>query len=360
MRRMMRMLALVGAVTLLAAGCGEAPSDSGSDGGGENAKAADFKACLVTDSGGVDDRSFNQTSWEGVKQAEEDYGIETAVLESKSNADFVPNINQFVKQDCSIIITVGFLLADATKQAAKDNPDQKFAIVDHVYEKQIDNIKPIVFNTAEAAFMAGYLAAGTTESGEVATFGGVKIPTVTIFMDGYWQGVQYYNKQNDADVKVLGWSQKSQNGSFTGDFTDQSKGKTLTENFIRQGADIVMPVAGPVGLGAAAAAKTTKDTEIIWVDTDGCVSAKQYCGLFLTSVMKGMDVAVEDIIHRAIEKKFTGEPYIGTLENGGVQIAPLHEFEDDVPDELKSQLDKVKKGIVSGDIEITSPAQPGS
>src|SRR5699024_7623900 len=128
-----------------------------------------------------------------------------------------------------------------------------------IYEKPIENVKPIVFNTAEAAFQAGYLAAGMTESGKVATFGGVKIPTVTIFMDGYWQGVQYYNKENGADVKVLGWNQKSQNGSFTGDFTDQSKGKTLTENFIRQGADIVMPVAGPVGLGAAAAAKSADD-----------------------------------------------------------------------------------------------------
>lgn len=355
-----RVAAVLGALALLAAGCGEPPAESeGGSGGGGGQAGADFKACMVTDSGGIDDRSFNQTSWEGIQQAEDEFGIESAVLESNSNADFVPNINQFVQQDCNLIVTVGFLLADATEQAAKSNPKENFAIVDVVYDKPIDNIKPLVFNTAEAAFMAGYLSAGTTETGKVATFGGIKIPTVTIFMDGYWQGVQYYNEQNGTDVQVLGWNQETQNGSFTGDFTDQTKGKTLTENFIRQGADIVMPVAGPVGLGAAAAAQASDGTKIVWVDTDGCVSAEQYCDLFLTSVMKGMDVAVKTTVQNAIDGTFSGRPYVGTLENGGVQIAPLHEYEDDVPDELKQQLDQVKKDIISGDIEITSPAQPG-
>lgn len=349
-----RALALVSVLALSATACGDAPTESET-----SSENSDFKACMVTDSGGVDDRSFNQTSWEGIQQAVDEFGIESSVLESGSNADFVPNINQFVQQDCGLIVTVGFLLADATEQAAKDNPDQNFAIVDFVYEKPVDNIKPLVFNTAEAAFMAGYLAAGTTESGKVATFGGIKIPTVTIFMDGFWQGVQHHNEENGTNVQVLGWNQETQNGSFTGDFTDQNKGKTLTENFIRQGADIVMPVAGPVGLGAAAAAQESEGTKIIWVDTDGCVSAKQYCGVFLTSVMKGMDVAVKEVVEATMNDEFDSEPFIGTLENGGVQIAPLHEFEDEVPDELKTQLDEVKQAIIAGEIEITSPAQPG-
>ncbi|HET7328082.1 MAG TPA: BMP family ABC transporter substrate-binding protein [Nocardioidaceae bacterium] len=352
-----RAAALVSVLALSATACGEAPSETESATSSEN---SDFKACMVTDSGGIDDRSFNQTSWQGVQQAVEEFGIESSVLESNSNADFVPNISQFVQQDCGIIVTVGFLLADATEQAAKDNPDQNFAIVDFLYDKPVDNIKPLVFNTAEAAFMAGYVSAGMTESGKVATFGGINIPTVTIFMDGYWQGVQHYNEQNGTDVQVLGWNQKSQNGSFTGDFTDQNKGKTLTENFIRQGADIVMPVAGPVGLGAAAAAQEADNVDIVWVDTDGCVSAQEYCDVFLTSVMKGMDVAVKQVIETTMNGEFDGEPYIGTLENGGVQLAPFHEHEDEVPDELKQQLDEVKQAIISGDIKITSPAQPGT
>ena len=357
-----RVVGLLGALALLAAGCGQAPPENAQGGAGGDSQQAgkDFRACMVTDSGGVDDRSFNQTSWEGIQQAAKDFGIKSAVLESSSNADFVPNISQFVQQDCNLIVTVGFLLADATEQAAKANPDQKFAIVDYLFEKPMDNVKPLVFNTAEAAFKAGYLAAGSTKTGKVATFGGQKIPTVTIFMDGFWQGVQHYNKQKGTDVKVLGWNQKTQAGSFTGDFTDQAKGKTLTENFIRQGADIVMPVAGPVGLGAAAAAQESDATRIIWPDTDGCVSAPQYCDVFLTSVMKGMTVAVKSAVEKTMNDKFSKEPYVGTLENGGVKLAPFHEYSDDVPKKLKSELKKVTQGIISGKIEITSPAQPGT
>lgn len=356
MKRTARFVSIVGAAALVLAGCGSPPAED-ADGGSEAGE--DFKACMVTDSGGVDDRSFNQTSWDGIQQAEEEFGIESSVLESNSNADFQPNLNQFMQQDCGLIVTVGFLLADATEAAATESTDQNFAIVDHVYEEQVDNIKPLVFNTAEAAFLAGYLSAGMSESGKVATYGGIKIPTVTIFMDGFAQGVDHYNEQNDGNVEVLGWNPDSQNGSFTGDFTDQNKGKTLTENFIRQGADIVMPVAGPVGLGTAAAAQEDGDVNVVWVDTDGCVSAEQYCDVFLTSVMKGMDVAVKDVVETTMDDEFDSEPYIGTLENEGVQLAPFHEFEDEVPDELKSELEEVESQIVSGDIEITSPAQPG-
>ncbi|MDN5852411.1 MAG: BMP family ABC transporter substrate-binding protein [Actinomycetia bacterium] len=355
------LMGLFGALALLAAGCGQPPPETDTGAGSSNQQAAkDFRACMVTDSGGIDDRSFNQTSWEGVQQAVKEFGIKSAVLESNSNADFVPNISQFVQQDCNLIITVGFLLADATEQAAKANPDQKFAIVDYLYKEPIDNVKPLVFNTAEAAFKAGYVAAGMTKTGKVATFGGIKIPTVTIFMDGFWQGVQYHNQQKGTDVQVLGWNQQTQTGSFTGDFTDQAKGKILTENFIRQGADIIMPVAGPVGLGAAAAAQESAGTKIIWVDTDGCISAPQYCGVFLTSVMKGLDVAVKAVINATLNDKFVSEPYIGTLKNEGVQLAPFHEFEDDVPTELKNELEKITEGITSGTIKITSPAQPGT
>ncbi len=356
MKRTARFVSIVGAAALVLAGCGSPPAED-ADGGSEAGE--DFKACMVTDSGGVDDRSFNQTSWDGIQQAEEEFGIESSVLESNSNADFQPNLNQFMQQDCGLIVTVGFLLADATEAAATESTDQNFAIVDHVYEEQVDNIKPLVFNTAEAAFLAGYLSAGMSESGKVATYGGIKIPTVTIFMDGFAQGVDHYNEQNDGNVEVLGWNPDSQNGSFTGDFTDQNKGKTLTENFIRQGADIVMPVAGPVGLGTAAAAQEDGDVNVVWVDTDGCVSAEQYCDVFLTSVMKGMDVAVKDVVETTMDDEFDSEPYIGTLENEGVRLAPFHEFEDEVPDELKSELEEVESQIVSGDIEITSPAQPG-
>ena len=144
-------------------------------------------------------------------------------------------------------------MGDATKAAATANPSQKFAIVDFSYTPPLPNVNALVFNTVQDAFLGGYLAAGMTKTGKVATFGGQEFPTVTIYMDGYWDGVQYYNQKHGKNVQVLGWNEKTQKGSFTGDFTNQTKGQTLTQTFISEGADIIFPVAGNVGLGAAKA-----------------------------------------------------------------------------------------------------------
>ena len=142
-----------------------------------------------------------------------------------------------------------------------------------------------------------------SKTGKVATFGGQKLPTVTIYMDGFWDGVQYYNQKHHTNVQVLGWNEKTQNGSFTGNFTDMTAGQRLTNTFIREGADIIFPVAGNVGLGAAKAVQTAdaaagKKVNMIWVDTDGCVSAAQYCKYFITSVNKGITVAVKTAVRR--------------------------------------------------------------
>jgi basic membrane protein A len=207
--------------------------------------------------------------------------------------------------------------------------------------------------------MAGYLAAGMTKSGIVGTFGGAKIPTVTIFMDGYWEGVQYWNEQKDDDVKVVGWDEKSQAGSFTDDFEDKIKGQTTAENMISQGADILFPVAGPAGLGALTAAQDSDGAaNAIWVDTDGCVSASEYCDVIISSVVKGMDVAVEDAITDSLKKQFDNTPFVGTLDNGGVALAPFHEFDGEVSDELKGELEQLQSDLIDGTIKITSPSAP--
>lgn len=361
-KKIAQVVALASAVALAAGACGARPEQTGGSsggGGGGGTSASNFHACMVSDSGGIDDRSFNESAWRGMQQAHKDFAAKVDFLESDSNSDYVPNINKFLKQDCNLIVTVGFLMSDATVAAAKKHSDQKFAIVDQSYDKKPDNLKPLVFDTAQAAFLGGYLAAGMTDTGKVATFGGQKIPTVTIFMDGYWEGVKYYNKKHGTDVKVLGWNEKSQQGAFTGDFTDQSKGKQLTQQFINQGADIVHPVAGPVGLGAAAAAKDAGGrVKLIWVDSDGCVSAQQYCKLFLSSVVKSIDTSVETVLKKTKNGKFSGEQYVGTLDNGGVSLAPYHKNADAVPDKLEQQIKQVKKDIMSGKIEINSPASP--
>ena len=351
-------VATLGASALLLTACGAAP-EAGST---STAEASDYTGCIVSDSGGFDDQSFNQSSYEGLKKDETDLGIKLNQVESKTNNDFEPNLRAMVSAGCDLTVTVGFLLGDATKAQAEANPDSHFAIVDFGYETPIANVKPIIYDTAQAAFLAGYLAAGTTKTGTVATFGGIKLPTVTIFMDGYADGVKYYNEQKGKDVKLLGWNKEAQDGSFTGDFEKQDVGKQLTQNFLDQGADIVMPVAGPVGKGAGSALKEAKaagkDVKLIWVDSDGYLTAPDYKDIMLSSVMKTMGDAVENVVKEDKEGNFDNTPYVGTLENDGVQLAPFHDLDSQVPAELKTELEQIKKDIVDGKLTVESAASP--
>jgi len=363
------LIALSLAAMLVLAACGEAPEDEAPEPDPaeeveepddeaaapeeepeEPADPVDFLACQITDTGGVDDRSFNQTVWEGFQRAEAELGVEIAVLESESEADFDPNIRAMIDRGCDLIVTVGFLLGDATEEAAQANPDQLFGIVDFAYEDTYDNLREIVFETDEAGFLAGYVSAGTTETGTVGTYGGINIPTVSIFMDGYLAGVEYYNQEHGTNVVVEGWD--GDDGLFTGNFDSQDDGRRVTDSLLEQGADIIMPVAGPVGLGTAAALEDFGDGLMIWVDTDGYVSVPQFSHLMLTSVLKRMDVASFDVIQEALEDRFEGGLYVGTLENEGVGIAPFHDHEDTVPDEVKDALDGLRQGIMDGSISV--------
>ncbi|EYT48411.1 BMP family lipoprotein [Brachybacterium muris] len=370
MKNISRALALTGAGILTLAACGTAP-ETGGDGGNAGSDGGsggtDYKACMVSDSGGWDDKSFNESSHNGLEAAESELGIQTQTAESTAVSDFEPNINNLVSADCNLIFTVGFLLAPATGNAAQANPDVNFAIVDSTAQDadgnpiELDNVKPIEFNTAEAAFLAGYLAAGMSETGKVATYGGMDIPTVTIFMDGYADGVAHYNEKNGTDVEVLGWNKASQSGSIIGSFEDQSKGKAVSDEFYNAGADIVMPVAGPVGAGTLASAKEGEGRMVIWVDADGYEtnsSDAEAQGVILTSVMKLMGEAVQDVAEEGSNDSFDNSPYVGTLENGGVGLAPFHDFEDKVSDDLKSELDTLKQEIIDGTVTVESEAAP--
>ncbi|MFB6725644.1 BMP family protein [Kribbella sp. NPDC056345] len=356
MKKFVRGTAIVGVLTLAVAACGSKPTESGPAGGADN-KA--FKACMVSDSGGFDDKSFNQTSYKGLQDAVKAKGLTEVKAESKSDNDYPTNMTAMVAAKCNVIISVGFKLEDATDEAATKNPDVKFAIVDSAPAKPIANVKPLGFNTAQSSFQAGYLAAAMSKSGKVGTFGGVKIPPVTIFMDGFAEGVKYYNKQKSKNVALLGWDEAKQDGLFTGDFEDKAKGQNNAQNLITQGADIIFPVAGPAGLGGLQAAKASNGkVNAIWVDTDGCESAAEYCSVLITSVKKGMDVAVQDAIVSVVDNKFDNKQFIGTLENGGTGLAPFHEFDSKVPAELKTELEQIKTDIIGGKITIESKAQP--
>jgi basic membrane protein A len=275
------------------------------------------------------------------------------VLESQAETDYEVNINSFVDQKCDLIITVGFLLGDATNAAATANPDTNFAIVDYAYDAPPANLKGLVFNTDEAAFLAGYLAAGMTQTGKVGTFGGLNIPTVTIFMNGFANGVAYYNAQKGTSVEVLGWDPATQEGSFTNNFESLDDGRAFAQSLVDEGADIVMPVAGPVGLGSAQLATELGTFSIVGVDVDQTVSDSGNAAVYLTSVMKGMDNAVYAASDEALNGDFTNQLYVGTLSNGGVDIAPYHDWDSKVPQALKDEVDQLRQDIIAGNVSVS-------
>jgi basic membrane protein A len=324
--------------------------------------AAALKACEVTDVGGVDDKGFNQKAYKGVTDAADQLGVEAAVLESQAETDYAPNIQAFVDQGCNVIVTVGFLLGDATMTAANANPDIPFTIVDYAYGENEDgtpmitnnNVLGQVFNTDEAAFLAGYLAAGTTKTGKVGTFGGINIPPVTIFMDGFYYGVQKYNADNGTKVEVLGWDPKTQKGLFTENFEKLDDGRTFAQNLVDEGADVVMPVAGPVGLGSAALATELGMGKlmIIGVDSDQYEQDTANQAVYLTSVLKNMDVTTFNAIKAVADGTFEGGVTVGTLANGGVGLAPYHDMDSMVSPELKEQMTALQAGIIDGSVSV--------
>ncbi|MBA3552250.1 MAG: BMP family ABC transporter substrate-binding protein [Actinobacteria bacterium] len=370
--------ALMLSLALVAAACAEDPDEANGGAtptGGESPEALPgegFHACYVSDTGGVDDRSFNQTIHEGFLRAQEELGIEYSFVESQTAADYAPNLQAFVQQDCDLITPAGFNLGPVTVEAATANPDQLFAIVDYDIfdfskdppeDQTFENVSELTFQTDQAAFLAGYLSAGMTETGTIATYGGVLFPTVTIFMNGLSAGVRAYNEDNGTSVEVLGWDPEAQEGTQVSTdpavgFDNSAEGRRITEDFIAEGADIILPVAGPTGLGTVAAAEDAGNVKVLWVDSDGCVSVPDSCALFLTSVKKNMDVAVYDTVVSVIEDRFEGGLYVGTLENEGVDIAEFHEFEGDVPQELKDRIEELRQGIIAGEVSVVPTDYP--
>jgi len=349
--------AVIAASALVLAACGgddadetvappvEAPAD--------DVEAVDFLACQITDTGGIDDKSFNETAWNGFLRARDELGIEVRYLESTSESDYEPHINTFVEAGCDFIVTVGFLLGDATETAAQQYPDVAFGIIDYGYEQVYENLLAMVFATDQAGFLAGYVAADQTETGIVGTWGGLNIPPVSIFMDGFLAGVNHYNEVKGTSVRVLGWD--GNDGVFINDFDSQDLGNAATTEMLQNGADIILPVAGPAGAGAGTAIADFGSGKLIWVDTDGFVRFEDTFGPFvLTSVEKRMDTAVFDAIQALLGGTFQGGTYLGTLENDGVGISPFHLLDGDISAELKAELEALRAAIVAGEL-VTTP-----
>jgi basic membrane protein A len=331
------LLALVASLMLGLAACGD-DDDDGGGGGGDTAaeEQPSIKAGVVTDIGGLNDRSFNALANKGIKQAQADLGVETRVLISKSNGDYVPNLTTLAQQQFDLIVPVGFLMADATNTVASKLPNANFAIVDFsatLLEDKPKNVQGLLFKEQEAGYLAGYLAglwAKDNNAKAVSTVGGQKIPPVDHYIAGFQAGAK---KANPGIQTLNGYSQ---------DFVDQAKCKEIALDQIAKGSKVVFQVAGGCGLGALDAAKE-KGVQGIGVDAD-----QAYLGdHILTSALKKVDVAVFEAVKRAQEGKFEGgTDVIATVENGGVGLGKISAAGQKYADQIKEIQDQIAAGEI--------------
>jgi basic membrane protein A len=335
-------MAMIAALVLGMAACGDDDDDDGGGGGGgggasEEPAAESIKAGVVTDIGGLNDRSFNALANKGIKQAESELGVETRVLISNSNGDYVPNLTTLAQQQFDLIIPVGFLMADAVATVATQLPDAQFAIVDFPaagLKNKPQNVEGLLFRENEAGYLAGYLAglwAKDNDATTVSTVGGQKIPPVDAYIAGFQAGA----KKAFPQVKTLnGYSQ---------DFVDQAKCKEIALDQIAQGSKVVFQVAGGCGLGALDAAKE-EGVQGIGVDAD-----QAYLGdHILTSALKKVDVAVFNAIKRAQDGTTKGgSDVIASVENGGVGLGKLGPEGQQYADQIKEVTDQIAAGEIA-------------
>jgi basic membrane protein A and related proteins len=312
-------------------------------------QAQDISICLELDTAGVNDRSFNASAWRAAQWATNEYGVKSEYLQPASADEIPAQIQTLIDKKCTLIVGVGFILTDPILQAATKYPDQKFILLDNVIDPPLPNVLSVTFQTDQAAFLAGYLAAGMSGTGRVGTFGGVQIPPVTLFMDGFAHGVEYYNEKHGTKILVLGWDSTNQSGLFAGNFTNVDDGRTISKLLISQGADILFPVAGPLGLGALEQARASASKWVIGVDSDWTDTSPEYADIILTSVMKRMDNVVYLAAGMIISGKFQGgSVFYGTLENKGVDLGAINKS---VHSNLLTELENVRQDIISGKIK---------
>jgi basic membrane protein A and related proteins len=331
------LLTVCAALALGIAACGSDDDDSSDSGGGGGGKEGSIKAGVVTDIGGLNDRGFNEAANTGRKRAQSELGIDTRVLISKSNADYVPNLSQLAQQGYNAVVSNGFLMGDATNTVATKFPDTDFGIIDFSASGLKDkpkNVEGLVFKEQEGGYLVGYLAglwAKDNGAKAVSTVGGQKIPPVDHYIAGFQAGA----KKAYPQVETLnGYSQ---------DFVDQAKCKEIALDQIAQGSKVVFQVAGQCGLGALDAAKE-KGVQGIGVDVDQSFLGDH----ILTSALKKVDEAVFESIKRVQDGTFKGgTDVIATVENGGVGIGKISAEGQKYADQIK----KLQEQIAAGEIK---------
>ena len=292
----------------------------------------EFKIGLITDVGGVNDGSFNQSAWEGLEKAGEELGVEVNYLESATDADYQPNMETFVDEDYDLIISVGYMLADATREAAEANPDTKFAIIDDA-TIDLPNVTSLMFKAEQASYLVGYVAGLTTKTNNIGFVVGMTNETMNQFGYGYCAGAIDANP----DITVQQMNANS--------FADSATGKSMANAEITNGADIVFQAAGATGLGVIEACQEA-GVYAIGVDSDQSSIAPN---TVLTSAMKRVDNAVYEAVQELIDGTLEGGVKTFDLAAGGVDIAPSQDL---ISEDVIAAVDEVKEKIISGDVVV--------
>ena len=308
-------------------GCGS-NTESKADG------ADKITVAMVSDVAGINDQSYNQSAWEGLERAKKELGIEIKYLESKQDSDYATNVETLADEEVDLIIGVGSKLADTIKDAAKNYPDQKFAIIDETYDEIPSNVKSVLFESEQASYLVGLIAGKMSETKNVGFIGGLDIPVINTFKYGYMAGV----KAADANCEIQ--------AQYANSFNDQAKGKAITNQMISKGADVVFTAAGDVGTGSMEAIKEANKYGI-GVDRDQSDLAPQN---ILTSAIKRVDVGMYETVKELVEGKFQG----GTsttygLEQNGIGIADTTSnlVPQDVLDFVNEKIEELKAGKIS-------------
>lgn len=328
--------------TALLVGCGE--TDNEVDKGSTDSSGADkLKVAMVTDTGGVNDQSFNQSAWEGLQRAEKELDVAASYKESNQDADYVPNLETLLDDGNALIWGIGYKLEAAIMDAAEQNPDQKYGLIDYSYEDDgkttPENVVCVMFNDEHSSFMVGYIAAKMSETGKVGFVGGIEGPVISRFDYGYRAGVDYANKETGKNVEVL--------VQYAESFGDATKGKAIALQMYQQGADIVFHAAGNVGVGVIEAAKE-QNKFAIGVDRDQNELAPDNV---ITSAIKRVDMGTYSVIEDVKNDSFKGGQTIRYgIEEGAVDIAPTSDKH--VPKEILDKVEEIKKDIKDGKIVV--------
>jgi basic membrane protein A len=300
---------------------------------GNSTTSSDIKIGMVADLGGINDESFNQSAWEGLQQAEKDFGIEIKVIESKQASEYIPNMESLLDEDVDMVIGVGYTMKEDIQKQAENYPDKQFVLIDETYDTIPENVTPVLFKENEAAYLTGLIAGKMTKTNNVGFIGGIQTPVVSRFEYGYKAGVKEANDKTNVNVQ------------YAGTFSDAAKGKSIANQMYGNGSDIILSAAGGTGLGAIESAKE-QNKYAIGVDRDQSDLAPENV---LTSALKKVNVGVYDTVKEFVEGKLKGgqEKVYGLKEDGvGIPETTKNLVPQDIIDYVNAMIEKVKSGEI--------------